>query len=268
MRTALALGLFTSGLLALFSAQAQDAAPAPTIDWNGFYIGAIGGGISADFDAEASGGAAPRAEINYGSFDFSDTNGFAGGEIGIGHQVGGFVFGVVADALGTDLQDSGTFGPISIPQSTATLNGAVGVALEWLATVRGKAGVTNGPMFFYVTGGLAFGEIDAAVGVNIDIPTTPTPSLSAKAGLPLGASPLSDLGSYDLSDRDEDLGVGFAVGAGAAFQVPAGFVLDLSYLYVNLGDTDFDFEFSPRTIGNAEVGFDAHLGRAALSYHF
>jgi outer membrane immunogenic protein len=264
MRNPLSSVLFAGSLFAAFSAQAQDAAPVPAIDWSGFYIGAIGGGIAGDFEGESSGAVVPPLpgvpiEIPYGSFNFEDANGFAGGEIGINHQVGSFVFGVVADALGTDLEDSEPFGPIAIGTGT-TLSGDVAAALGWLATVRGKAGVAAGPFFFYGTGGLAFGEIDAAVGANPTTIVIPGPG-------PIAAS-LLDPGDYLFYDDDEDLGVGFAVGAGAAFQFPAGFVVDLSYLYVNLGDTDFDFQFTPITIGNAHVDFDAHLGRAAIAYRF
>ena len=45
-------------------------------------------------------------------------------------------------------------------------------------------------------------------------------------------------------------------------------MIDLSYLYVNLPGRDFDFNFGGIATGDADIGFDAHLGRAALSYHF
>jgi opacity protein-like surface antigen len=111
------------------------------------------------------------------------------------------------------------------------------------------------------------GEIEAALGINATTTVAPPVIFAEGEAAKLGQLPI-DAEDYLLFDKDDQIAWGFALGGGVAAQIVSGFVIDLSYLYVNLPGRDFDFDFGPIATGDADIGFDAHLGRAALSYHF
>jgi outer membrane immunogenic protein len=107
--------------------------------WSGLYIGAHVGYGWSDVDWQSA--------IPPGSHDGEGW--LAGGQIGYNVQKGQFVFGVEAD-LSSAWIDGG--------------NGCCGHEFNWLASVRGRAGVTfNGNRtLVYATGGAAWADVDYA----------------------------------------------------------------------------------------------------------
>jgi outer membrane immunogenic protein len=121
--------------------QAVKALP-PIFNWSGFYVGVHGGygwGNSA-FDAAAAGT----------SFD---TDGWLLGALaGVNYQVGQTVFGVEADINWSDFSGGAACGG-------ATCNTEV----PWFGTLRGRLGYAADRFMPYITGGLAYGKLEANV---------------------------------------------------------------------------------------------------------
>jgi outer membrane immunogenic protein len=110
------------------------APPAP--NWNGFYIGVMGGYGSGDLRTDAFG----RERIE---------GGFIGGTAGYNFQAPGsmWVFGIEGDGAAANIR---------------TDNAGVGAGvgrLDAFGTVRGRVGVAFSNVLFYGTGGLAIGNI-------------------------------------------------------------------------------------------------------------
>jgi outer membrane immunogenic protein len=150
-------------------------APAP-FSWTGFYIGVHGGGAWLDhkqtstFDAgNGLCGAAP------GPADCTiDKSGAAfGGLAGYNFQSGRVVYGIEVDGSWLSLKGSKALAPVPLVVDPITIHAKV----SWLATVRGRLGITMSPTLLYVTGGAAFGGVKSgwfdanlpvANGVSID----------------------------------------------------------------------------------------------------
>jgi outer membrane immunogenic protein len=81
---------------------------------------------------------------------FSKTRGIGGGQIGYNWQQGGLVYGFVADA--SILSGGKSTQPTDPPETAST-------RLRAMATLRGKAGVTNGDTQAYVTAGAAIAKV-------------------------------------------------------------------------------------------------------------
>ncbi|WP_183238715.1 outer membrane protein [Bradyrhizobium sp. CIR18] len=175
-------------LFGVVAANAADMAvkarPVPVaaqiFNWTGFYVGANVGGAwtpgSGDSDFgplfPAFGVPPPVAPVltivpeQRGIIpgDGRHSGVIGGGQIGYNWQVQQFVLGVEADAVGTGLSGSSgsasrTFGaPTFAPPVTQTVTVDFG-HIDWMATFRGRAGVTVDRALFYVTGGAAVAEI-------------------------------------------------------------------------------------------------------------
>jgi len=134
-------------------------AVAAPFNWTGFYIGIHGGGAWLDHKQTTF---EPNGACNNGGFPSTPSecsihkSGAAfGGLAGYNFQSGRVVYGLEVD--GTWLSLKGTrFFPISqFVIDPLTLHSKV----EWLATVRGRIGITMSPTLLYVTGGAAFGGV-------------------------------------------------------------------------------------------------------------
>ena len=111
----------------------------PVYNWTGFYIGANGGG-----------------GFGYSKWDttssFNPTGGVAGGTLGYNYQFGAVVLGVEGDIDWAGLSGSTTGG---CPAGCKTSD-------SWLSTVRGRLGYAADRFMPYITGGGAFGNIQAS----------------------------------------------------------------------------------------------------------
>jgi outer membrane immunogenic protein len=121
-------------------------------NWTGFYAGVNGGGGWAANDVLSDNDGAGH------SLRLSPKGGFGGGQFGYNAQGGVFapraVLGIEADVQGAGIDDSGT---------VATTPTREKASLNWFGTLRGRAGYAFDTSLVYVTGGLAFGEVDHQV---------------------------------------------------------------------------------------------------------
>jgi len=191
------------------------SAPAPVIpvdeptyvdnsyNWTGFYAGLVGG--------HAWG----RTEHNRaGEFD---ANGYLlGGTIGYNFEIDDFVYGVEGDLVWTDT--AGTFG-------TASTN------IDWVGTLRARAGYDFNGILPYVTGGFALSEIK---GVDTAVP-------------------------YNTSEVQ----LGLTVGAGLEVGVTDAISVRAEYSYTDFGG-DWDFNN-----GNGiRLEHRSHAVKTGLAVHF
>lgn len=167
---------------------------APLFTWTGAYIGINGG-----YGWGTSSFSAPFAT---GSFDVD--GGVVGGTLGYNHQVGQIVFGIEGD-----IDWSGIKG------STPCAGTICETRNNWLGTVRGRLGYSFDRFMPYVTGGVAFGDIDTNI-----------------AGIGSG----------------HDTRAGWTVGGGVEAQINGPWTAKVEYLFVDLGSggsvlgSEADFE--------------------------
>jgi outer membrane immunogenic protein len=184
---------------------------APAYNWTGFYLGINGGYGWADseWDGFASG---PSAD-----------GWLAGGTIGYNWQTGPLVLGVEGDIAWSNIR--GTFSNAFCPLGCETRN-------TWLGTARARLGYAADRIMPYVTGGAAFGEIQA----------NPT-------------------GFAGVSDTN----VGWTVGAGIEAAIVGNWTAKVEYLYVDLGSIGC----GALACGlPTNVDFRTNVVRAGLNFRF
>ena len=140
---------------------ALKARPAPVaiFSWTGCYIGVSGGGKWARAHDSV---ALPATAIQPASFyDYTtepDTW-LVGGQVGCNMQSGNWVFGVEADAHAQRWSSLNTIGGV-LPVNFIA-GDQFGLSSDWQSSVRGRVGYAMDRTLLYVTGGVAFTEINS-----------------------------------------------------------------------------------------------------------
>src|SRR3954466_12665195 len=193
---ALLTGIVTASAADMaYKAAPVPMAPAP-FSWTGFYIGAnVGGAWTNDNGGSDFGPLFPPfivlppavaiPTVIPGQLDVLVGDGrrsgvIGGGQIGYNWQVNQFVLGFEADAVGSGLKGSSatasrTIGaPIFAVPVTQTVTVDFG-RIDWMASIRGRAGFAVNQALFYVTGGAAVAEFGGSTttlvnGAGISIP--------------------------------------------------------------------------------------------------
>jgi outer membrane immunogenic protein len=140
----------------------------PPYSWTGLYVGAHAGyGWGAWDGNQIYTDAALVPAVPYGPFDASShtikgNGALAGGQLGYNYQFGRFVAGVEGDGSWANLKGDTTLFPYPADPARGTAFGTpawgFGIENNWLATARGRFGLTVTPtLLFYGTGGVAFG---------------------------------------------------------------------------------------------------------------
>jgi outer membrane immunogenic protein len=118
--------------------------------------------------------------------------------------------------------------------------GGAGLDMRNLGTVRARAGIEAGNTLLYVTGGYAQAEMEFSIN-NEDL-------------------------LVDGSERKWTYG--WALGAGADIEITEAVTLGLEYLYVKVGDVEYDIEGEDETL-SFEQEIDAiHTFRLGVNYAF
>ena len=271
MRTYL-LSILTASTALTFATYAQAAdviyeepmAPAPmeispvASGWTGIYLGVQGGGAFNPEDPDnvglrtngfAIGGSAVQAAFG-SNFDSNADFSFLGGaHIGYDYQMDSVVFGVLADINAIDLTRS------SNADSSTPAFYRTDRELNYLGTVRARVGylVTPGALA-YVTGGLAYGDVDYSFSTNSPAVTGATPAVVSE---------------------DED-SFGYTVGGGMEVKFTDNMSFGAEYLYTNLGGSGYTRlnggPFAGGAGGSTDFvvndDFDFHTVTAKVSYKF
>ncbi len=151
--------------------KARPLPPPPVFSWTGFYIGANAGFAWGDTNVIYTPPGAPDGfiPIDVATYGAGATrrighDGFTGGvQGGYNFQINNFLLGVEGDigALQRQGQFVGTF-----PQVWGTQNVNIAAKDGWLATIRGRAGLTFDRFLIYATGGVAFTDAGVNIGNN------------------------------------------------------------------------------------------------------
>jgi outer membrane immunogenic protein len=216
-------GLAALALLATsFAAKAADIPPpiykgvrsvVAYYNWTGFYAG-INAGYgwgSSEWDL----GGIVGVEAKPDGF-------MIGGTLGYNWQAGSFVWGLEGDIAWSDVKGS-----------VACLGLTCETRNNWFATTRLRLGYAFDRFMPYITGGAAFGDIEATV----------TP------------------GGLNASSTR----VGWTVGAGLEYAFLGNWTAKIEYLYVDLGS--FDTGFTAPLVSN-NVDLQMNIVRAGLNYKF
>jgi outer membrane immunogenic protein len=113
-------------------------------------------------------------------------------QVGYNFQRGAWVFGVEGDGQGTSLRGSSTLTgafPLNgtgLTDPASTVYSGSG-RINWLATLRGRVGVTVGPALVYATAGAAFGGVQTATNIVGPVNAYPASSGPNRSGWTAGA---------------------------------------------------------------------------------
>src|SRR5690606_32882061 len=122
---------------------------APIYNWTGPYAGmTVGYGWGDSRHTDSTAGASS------GRFDIDGW--LVGGTFGYNWQDGNDVFGLETDISWSNIEGGNPALALTAPVRTE---------LDWLGTIRARAGFTADASLFYVTGGAAYGKVHA------DMPT-------------------------------------------------------------------------------------------------
>ena len=180
-------------------------------NWTGFYLGLNGGGAWGDSDWNGLG------------VSNSPSGGMFGVTAGYNWQGVGspWVFGLEGDVDWAGIDDSVACGAVACQTKN-----------NWFGTVRGRVGYSWDRFLPYVTGGVAFGDIEAN-----------------RAGF-AGAS---------------DTNAGWTIGVGLEGVIAGNWTAKLEYLYTDMGD----ITCSAAACGTAtNVDLRMNILRAGVNYRF
>ena len=183
---------------------------APGYPWGGFYVGLNGGGAFGTSTWDSSG-------------SFNVSGGVIGGTAGYNYQIGRVVIGAEGDIDWAGIKGTNTSACVAGCQTSDS----------WLSTVRGRLGYSFDRFLPYVTGGAAFGNIQA--------------SMPGFAG-----------GSATNA--------GWTIGAGLEFALVGNLTAKAEYLFVDLGNFNCGFGCGITPVNN--VSLSTNLLRGGINYRF
>ena len=215
-----------AGIMALstpvYAADIEDSSP----NWNGPYIG-VAAGVS-DHNAEWT----DLADDWFsGSLDFGSTSAILGVYAGYNFDQGPFLFGLEGDFSGAFNSDKGT-GPTYDEKYFNDLN--------WLGSLRVRAGLPFDSLLLYVTGGAAI------AGVRNEMTSVTYPD-------------------EDFAKTDS-VAFGFVAGAGIEAAVFENATLRVEGLYYNFGSDKYEQDGDPGEFMRIEN--ELFVGRVGLAFAF
>jgi outer membrane immunogenic protein len=159
------------------------------------------------------------------AFNAVPSGGLGGGQLGYNYQLfGSFVVGAETDIQGADISDN----------RTAFGGALINHKLDWFGTTRARVGLASGPVLSYVTGGVAYGDVETGL-------TTPT-------------------GGVTTSTTK----TGWTWGSGVEAALGGNWTAKAEYLYVDLGSTGA----ASSTAGSLTVKNQEQIFRGGLNYRF
>lgn len=220
--------------------------PAPIFTWTGFYIGfnsGFGGGV---VDANV-------ALIGPAAFTATQTSNRAsgaviGGQIGYNYQLqNNVVIGLESDFQWSNIRASHqatNYASIGLPGYTYN---DIHNGIDWFGTTRARLGYSFGRFLPYVTGGVAYGQVEAS-GLQV-----------------FGAGAVINAARTDTK-------VGWSVGAGSDIAITSNLSARAEYLYLELpgvnGPAGALTILGPLAGGFSTSTFGAHIFRAGANWRF
>jgi outer membrane immunogenic protein len=184
----------------------------PYYNWTGFYVGINGGGGWGRTNWDSLGG-------------FDTSGGMVGGTIGYNWQTGPWVLGLEGDIDWADIKGNTAIAVCARGNCTTQNN--------WLGTARGRVGYSFDRWMPYITGGAAFGDVEA---------THP--------------------GFTGLTSTQ----LGWTVGGGVEFAVMNNLTAKVEFLHYDLGS--FQCGLNCNGVVSDNVNFNANVVRGGLNWRF
>lgn len=187
----------------------------PPVIWTGFYVGLNAGGVWSKSDitwTTNTFGLVPghREAIDAAGTGNIDSNGFTGGgQVGFNYQMHHLVLGLEADFNYTGL--SGTRTATAVPPIGPAEPIAETFNSNFMATFRGRIGITAGPWLAYATVGTASAHVN--YGDNIIFPL---------------------LGSSNGASANI-IATGWVAGGGVEWMLTPSWSVKAEYLHIDLG---------------------------------
>ena len=226
----------------------------PVWSWTGFYVGANVGGHWGDDELTTTTSppnfvAGFATALDAASAATVKPQGLIGGvQAGYNWQFNSFLMGVEADANGLSGTGSRsvTFGPLGGAGAGTFMNDSV--QETFLATVRGRVGVTFDRALLYATGGYAVGTIKT----------------SDNLGFP---------GNFNDATSASTTRSGWTAGAGVEYAFAPNWSAKVEYLFVDLGTTNVALACGVAPCVNPNDSIVHHrytddILRVGVNYHF
>jgi len=200
----------------------------PVFTWTGFYVGAQAGYAWGDSDSRLFVGGVDVTAAAFPDGTDYDTDGFVGGvHAGYNVQFGSFVVGVEGDIEAASIDGDRSFTDLGVAASTD---------IDFQGSLRARAGVAFDRALLYVTGGLAFANIE---------------------------NTYTDIGTGDSVSFD-DTEWGWTLGAGVEYAVTNNLSVRGEYRYTKFDDVENVID----GLGTVEQDSDFHTVRVGVSYKF
>jgi outer membrane immunogenic protein len=215
----------------------------PVADWSGFYAGIHGGWGWGDADFKTTDTDFTGTLIEDG-FSTDVDGPIVGGQIGLNWQINQFLLGVEADASWSGIDGDLRIDDID-PPSTYYFTAQTDV--EWLASIRGRAGVVWDWVLLYTTGGIAF------TGIDVDAETE------------YGGDPAF----FNVSESDTL--TGWVLGGGIEAKFAENVTGRIEFLHYEFDDGDLTLNFHPNPDAyflDVESELDLNVIRAGVNILF
>jgi outer membrane immunogenic protein len=229
---------------------------APVYNWTGFYVGAHAGygwgsGDHSFTDYPAGAFAFPFSIGQVPRSIGTDPDGFVGGgHVGYNWQVGARgLIGIEGDLSAANIRGGGSRSFAEIPFVANATFSSVHQSLDWLATVRARAGVTFDRLLVYATAGVAFGGVESSFLVS-------APAIASTIG-----------------GQSSDTLAGWTAGAGAEYAFAGNWSARVQWLYYDLGDISMSGPQVAAGVAqpfglNATADTRGHIVTLGISYRF
>jgi len=192
-------------------------------NWSGFYVGGnvgYGWGQSSDpsvtvFDGSGTGLVGYFAAAGNVTPNLRPKGAIGGVQAGYDWMVSpNWLAGFVADFQASGVKASGANLPIVPGFNPANLTNRV--ATDWFGTVRAKVGLAQNNLLYYLTGGLAYGDIKTS-----------------------GSLVCTLVCALNYVGANNSTKVGWTAGAGFDYGITRNWIVGLEYLYVSLGSSSY-----------------------------
>jgi outer membrane immunogenic protein len=257
--------------------------PVAVLGWTGPYVGATLGSAWTDSNVSEATGAtfcnpalagcaagpafsSALAAAIPGTFGTSGVGIIGGGEFGYNWQSGQFVLGFEADISGSTISGSellsGARGVVGFPANTVGVSGSANAKVDYLGTVRGRAGyLLTPPLLAYVTGGLAYGGASSNT------------TLAEQVVGPCSCGSFPAVAGSTSTAR-----AGWTVGGGVEYMFAPHWTVKSEYLYYDLGSVTYALPPIVQTTaagtpffgatGASHVAFTGNVARAGVNFGF
>ena len=233
-----AMGLSTAGAADLTYEPAPVAPAIEAFNWTGFYVGVHGG----------YGWGHTQDTHNPNAFGQTLTGGFGGAQIGYNYQLqNNIVLGAEADiaysGVGKDWGGSNQFDPYYGEDK-----------IDWSGTIRARVGYSADRFMPYLTGGLAWANVDHKLGCDRN-----------RVAVTIGGC------NAAFETSKSDTAWGWTVGAGVEYAVTNNVTVKAEYLYTDLGKNDVtlvDVNYPTNPVNNREFDTSYNSVKLGLNYKF